>query len=418
MKRKILITIFSVIVVALSIAMLSGCTIHFGVQHEHVVTLVERVEPTCESEGNIEYYKCACGKAFLAGGLELKEGEWILPTTEHDYQPVEYYDSAKTYVKKYVCSRNENHVLDNAAIALENVDANAVVNGDETWDNYNLSLKGEFDEISIKGFEKTGEGAGTTENPYIAKREVANFTIDGNGSAVIDGFKLEAGFNVVYITGGHYYQTNYLEIDSLVLKNLTLTRKFQISGNVSIENIILENVTFDFTNSSSSFNAAIHVISQNNVIENVTIKNCNFEKATNCSYGILYDSRTQDNVNITVEGCVFKDFSFNGVQISGNGSCYGGTIKIIGNKITNTADRAIRISNITITAKVEIKDNIMVNASDADGELAKISAIPTGATITVSGNYWGAKEGATAIKGVVNGEGDNVLDTAPPQSAE
>ena len=57
---------------------------------------------------------------------------------------------------KKVSYRNLIRQIDNAAIALENVDANAVVNGDETWDNYNLSLKGEFDEISIKGFEKTG----------------------------------------------------------------------------------------------------------------------------------------------------------------------------------------------------------------------------------------------------------------------
>lgn len=41
-----------------------GYVIKAPLGHTHRPTIVRRVEPTCEKAGNIEHYKCSCGKLY------------------------------------------------------------------------------------------------------------------------------------------------------------------------------------------------------------------------------------------------------------------------------------------------------------------------------------------------------------------
>ncbi len=57
--------------------------------HVHDLKKTDRVEPTCTSEGNIEYWYCAdCGKYFsdAEGTLEISEEETVLPMAEHEWE--------------------------------------------------------------------------------------------------------------------------------------------------------------------------------------------------------------------------------------------------------------------------------------------------------------------------------------------
>ena len=54
----------------------------------------------------------------------------------------------------------------------------------------------------------------------------------------------------------------------------------------------------------------------------------------------------------------------------------------------------------------------MLDASDSDGELCK-AAVTQGATVNIINNYWGAKDGLTAVKGMINTEGNSILDSKP-----
>lgn len=57
--------------------------------HVHDLKKTDRVEPTCTSEGNIEYWYCAdCGKYFrdAEGTLEISKEETVLPMAEHEWE--------------------------------------------------------------------------------------------------------------------------------------------------------------------------------------------------------------------------------------------------------------------------------------------------------------------------------------------
>lgn len=67
-----------------------GC----GAEMPHAIddlTKVERVEPTCEKEGNKGYLKCEhCGKVFNLVGTEITEEDIAIPATGHDWTYGEY----------------------------------------------------------------------------------------------------------------------------------------------------------------------------------------------------------------------------------------------------------------------------------------------------------------------------------------
>ena len=88
MKKRVLTVTLATSLLVSSVLALSSCEKAKDVldkvyeqYHDHVVELVEAVEPTCETDGNKAYYKCDCGKFFLYENpaMQIEENSWVLP---------------------------------------------------------------------------------------------------------------------------------------------------------------------------------------------------------------------------------------------------------------------------------------------------------------------------------------------------
>lgn len=433
MKKKILSFALSFCLLVSGLLMLSAC-------HKHDLTKVSALAPTCEVAGNTEYYKCECGKFYEDENAEneIEENSWVVEATGHDYEATEWHDNDHLYVKKSVCSNDATHVVMTESVDVTTATLDGVLNpadlADRNWTSYKLNLaNGNYEQIRVERANSVS-GEGTSASPYIFNRTIAKLEFNGESKdgTVVDGFTFESGHAVKYNgangSGGvDYYMYQVYTIGELVFKNMTFTSKANIQSllnatyysdvTIKVTSIVFENVKFDFT--SASANHAIHVISANNGIDNITIKNCEFKNISGTSANaVLIDTRTEDDVNILVENCNFQDIKFNALQISGSGSSYKGNIVIRNNTITNTGDRAVRLSKLAAQSDFVFSGNTMVNASDSDGELLK-AAVVEGATVVIVNNYWGCKQGTTALQGLKNDTSGaaNILDTLPKQSA-
>lgn len=424
MKKKLFLILSTCLLVATCISLVAcddGSEVNTS--HVHELKKVEAVEATCTEDGNSEYYACECSRFFAdeKGEQQIVENSWIIPATGHDYKAVEYYDSDNLYIKKQVCAHDASHVEDNVSVALTAQNLNSVINDADiekrNWQDYNLLLKGYYDQITLEKAGKTNEGDGSSANPNVYRRNIRNFVLDGNGETIIDGINIDA-INSGVVYNPTYYIRTYINIETLIVKDLTLTDIFYVSGNVNIENVIFENVTFHMLpDARFSASSAIRFIAQNGNIGNLTIKGCSFKDLGKMSHAILFDARTTDDVNITVEDCSFANFTNNAIQIAGSGSTFTGNITFKNNVVTNTGDRPFRIANVGVGATIIITGNVFDKASDDEGEMAKASSLAVGATVVISDNYWGVKDGATGeVKGMVVSGGDTIYDVNPKAS--
>lgn len=84
MKKKIALILILTLLIALG-AVFAACVD----PHEHDLQHFEAKDPTCEKEGNIEYWYCAgCGKYFADEAAEkeiAKEKTFLSATGEHDW---------------------------------------------------------------------------------------------------------------------------------------------------------------------------------------------------------------------------------------------------------------------------------------------------------------------------------------------
>ena len=406
----------------------------------HALTKVPAKSATCEVAGNSEYYTCACGKCFADEGAtdELEENEWVIGAIGHNYQDAEWHDPLHQHVKKQVCLNDSTHILETNYVNATAETLDSIINApslaNRNWESYKLSLAaGNYDKLVIDHANKINVGDGTANSPFVYRRIINSLELVGENrdTTIMAGLTFDTGLHVVYTNPAHYIYKTYA-IDTLIIKNITFKDKVFIkslieatyyeNATISINNIIFENVKFDMTDVEFA-NAALHIQSANKEIENITIRNCEFINCLgNNVTGITVDTRTTDDVNITIEDCKFNNISYNAIQLSGSGSCYVGRIIIRNNEIKNTGNRAIRISRIgvlgTSVGELIVENNIMINASDANGELLKCK-VNEGATVVIDNNYWGASGSSTAIKGLVkDGDNTNILDTNPKSSAE
>ena len=405
----------------------------------HTMRIYGASPATCLGYGNEAYNQCTnCNKYFkdLSGLNEIEKDSWKIAPIGHDYRiSLETYDAEGKYAKKVACANNGNHVLTDLFVELSPEEFDKVVNDptfvkdptstttNRSWSDYRLSLNGDYETLSIAHAGYVGLIAqephqnGLTYDYYEFNRVIDNFIIDGNNSATVAGINLTNGGTHLSInedkggyTGLAYYADVTITIDTLVIKNLTLTEKLYIhdaigGGRVKINNLIIENVKFDF----EATQAALHIISEDCIAENITISGCNFEGVENSTHIILIDSRTTDDVNITVRNCIFEDFSNNAVQISGSGSAYTGNIKLIDNIISGAGDRVFRLTDLREEATLTITGNLMINSSDDNGEMVKVSSAAEGVTIIVNDNRWEAKDGCEAVVGVIVGSKENLV---------
>ncbi len=83
-KKKNLILAMIIAIMLPCIFVLSGC------EHKHDLVKVDAVAPTCEVDGNSEYYTCSCGKYFkdTTANEEIESGSWVIDSIGHNYQQV------------------------------------------------------------------------------------------------------------------------------------------------------------------------------------------------------------------------------------------------------------------------------------------------------------------------------------------
>ena len=95
-------------------------------EHEHILSFVEEIAPTCENEGTTAHYVCTfdrCGKMFSDENAEnpLAEEDLVLPATGHDYQLTKWNWSSdySTASVLFTCSHDETHTVTEEATIQE-----------------------------------------------------------------------------------------------------------------------------------------------------------------------------------------------------------------------------------------------------------------------------------------------------------
>lgn len=115
-------------------------TVKVNVAHTHELELVEAVDPTCDKDGNIKYYKCTkCGKLFsdAEGENEITEADTVVKKTGHNYGEPTYTwvnDTEKCTAEK-VCKNDKSHVISETVLAVKKVTKEPTYDekGEATW---------------------------------------------------------------------------------------------------------------------------------------------------------------------------------------------------------------------------------------------------------------------------------------------
>ena len=231
-------------------------------------------------------------------------------------------------------------------------------------------------------------------NSIATTSEQKNYTLTvdsleftGSEKAVITAMQFKGGAGNFFYPynkrGGIIYDQSF-DIGTLKFSGITFDSELHIdaSDKCEIDNLVFENVTFSKGDDAPSDGSAVYILA-NNKIGSITFKNCTFKDCDTVENGCIVTNCTSaDDVDITIDGCIFESSGYNAIQIAGAGP-YTGDISITNNKINNTKDRGIRISNTTDKANISIEGNTLVSATDDDNEAIKIDG---GAAVIVKNN--------------------------------
>lgn len=274
-------------------------------------------------------------------------------------------DSSTT---KYVLnSTRESVIANNLFIVSSTEQAQSYLNSTDYTEDY------------ILFFEKGTYGALTISDIGYTRR---NVTFAAHSEAVFTGEIRVTTQNIenMCFTGMHFSGKSariYIYIGSAGYAN-----------NIRIQNCTFETTEPDKVQDNSYGYGAIHIAGENTSssisLENVYITN------NTISGGHFHGIYVAGFKNATITNNTISDCHWNGIQITEINSSikYSGNIIIALNTITNTVDRGIRLGlGENFTAYVY--GNTFTNAVDADGELIKISAHPTGELIFVHNRNFG-----------------------------
>ncbi len=152
----------------------------------HALTFVERVEATCTSEGNYEYFQCTdCQKKFWDESTPIGDNETTdIPELGHNILPPVYSFEGKTDIVKatFSCMRSEQcgAIVTKTTDVIANMEsgtpdnASAVCGTDVTM-SYNATAK--FDRNVVKYDENKGWYEDTTDPNYDATFVYGNGTV-------------------------------------------------------------------------------------------------------------------------------------------------------------------------------------------------------------------------------------------------
>ena len=326
---------------------------------EHTHTWGEGVvttEPTCGEKG-VMTYTCSCGET---------KTEEIEATGEHVYGAcVENGDG--THSKSCACGDTVTEACSDADNDTKCECGSYVVDTTEELQTViNEAVCAETILVKAGTYGEVDFRSHNTRND--------NLTIVGEEGATVGG---------IYVTV--HEQT---APKNLTIKNIAFNGKGVASNNIAIEGWTV--VDCDFTGSA-------RVGLCDNEIKGLTVESCTFTDIEDEGETELTAIYVPTANGLTVAGCTFDGVEFNAVQVTN----VNGEVEISGNTISDTGDRVFRFGTIFADAKLTISGNTIVSSGDADGELAKATAVESGATITFSGNTW-------------NGESDEVVLAKDP----
>ncbi len=216
-----------------------------------------------------------------------------------------------------------------------------------------------------------------------------NITIIGKEGASINGMMINSGKN-----DSNANATTDVMPSGVTFIGVEFTADFKVA-NCSMDKLTLKDCTF--TNGagiairSNSYdgldeNLLVRPAHQKNTVSNVTIENCVFER----NAGVYQKTKIYlfDIDGVTIKNNLISNCEYNAIQIN-NKSLDGiyGNVVIEGNEISDTIDRAIRITSIK--GNITIKNNAfsyIALSSDNAGEVIKASSKATSTVVIFEGN--------------------------------
>jgi hypothetical protein len=256
-------------------------------------------------------------------------------------------------------------------------------------------------------------------------REFKDISIVGTTGAKVDQITVEAmqyGTKISQPHSNSEYMTDYLSsyiaVENLTIKNIEFTgnkgpavRLQSIWGHSSINGLTIDGCSLTGKAEHKTANESFLLVANGNTSKTITDKTKNSLIMTTGRSNLTVKNCTVDNVwmpiNVTEwHGIDIRDNNFsntgrNDIMITGPSV---GDVNIIGNTLSNAAERSIRLN--TITGKISITDNTIENCAGreitTDGttekSLMKISSSGDGTTVELSGNSWNGLNDAAAVE--------------------
>ncbi|MBQ9781943.1 MAG: hypothetical protein IJW26_02015 [Clostridia bacterium] len=255
--------------------------------------------------------------------------------------------------------------------------------------------------------ESEGDGNRT---PYCGAWNIDSLTISGTKNAILDGFSIDIDSKNY---SGVQYEPTY-NINTLKIKGITMYGPIALGyhnlnkdklNRQNIENLIIEDVTFDFSELASETNqpatgwkieSAIWFIPKKDNVKNLVIKNCTFTNMNDVRAVILLNAIREgytNETNVTIEGCSFDSAGFNPIQVAGSAGHLGNYV-IRGNTFTGSNNACVRMHGVR--GNIEFSNNVFNAPNDnnysiyvSSSEMAQITLssdnVFNGTTISLNG---------------------------------
>ncbi len=254
------------------------------------------------------------------------------------------------------CDKGNEFVTVNANLSNVKEYLQSVSNGEILLDNAH------YGELSLGLNKKVAETEGDgNRTPYCGVWNIENLTISGTKDAIVDGFSIDINTKNI---NGVFYQPTY-NVKTLKIKGITMYGPMQFGydnenhGKVDkqiVENLIIEDVTFDFSELASNLEkpstnykieSAIWFIPKNDNIKNLVVKNCTFTNMNDVRAVILFNAIRNgypNQTNITIENCTFDSAGYNHIQFGGS-TGHTGSLTIKNNNFSGSNNVCVRITS-------------------------------------------------------------------------
>lgn len=383
LKKNALVFMLIAIMLLSCVAMLTACG---EAKHEHTYSGV--VEYVVENNLAYEVKKCDCGESEKK---ELQSGTYLIATpstiqtildsnfnnktivfSDGDYSDVYLRPTAETVSKIYGFNSSSHMEPTDEEFSLQDLQTNGKYYYIRNFENITF--------VGTKNAKLTGK-------IVIYSRE---FT-DLNSYDPVRN---------VYVTSENKYNyfTTQNNINGLTIKNMNFSSSnagvdfwcnvgATVTKNLTIENNVFAGSAED-SYDDNMVAVAIRKWYNGHNIENVVVSNNTIDKYFQ---GIV----VMCGKNVTIESNKITNTSHNAIAVSSSNELdltgkFTGKIVVKNNNIENATDRAIKF-NVGSNAEINIENNVLKNACDADGEFLQIKKLDNSSLKMLNNTYNGEK---------------------------